>query len=72
MENRIREAQGGIAEELRSMEVGETVQFPIPKYNYNSVRTAPGTTLISERLEGRRWKHKLDYDNRCVTVTRIS
>lgn len=72
METTIRIAVHGIAEELRNMEVGEVVQFPIPDYNYNSIRTAPNSTLIKERLEGRRWKQKLDCDNRRVLVTRIA
>lgn len=72
MEKTIREATLGIAEELRNMEIGDVVQFPIPKYNYNSVRTAPGTTLVAERIEGRRWKSKMDYDNKCAVVTRTA
>ncbi len=72
MEKTIKTATLGIAEELRNMEIGDVVQFPVPKYNYNSIRTAPGTTLIVERLEGRKWKCKIDYDKKCVMVTRTA
>lgn len=67
-----RTAELGIAEELRNMKVGDVVQFPIPKYNYNSIRSSPFTTLINETLEGRKWKNRVDYNNGNVVVTRIS
>lgn len=72
MEKTIKTATEGIAEELRNMAVGDTVHFPIPKYNYNSVRTAPGTTLIKEKLDGWRWKVRVDVENRCVVVKRTA
>lgn len=72
MEKTIKIATLGIAEELRNMEVGDVVQFPVPKYNYNSIRTSPGTTLVAETMEGRKWKTKKDIDNRCVLVTRTA
>ena len=72
MEKTIKIATLGIAEELKNMEIGDVVQFPVPKYNYNSIRTSPGTTLVAETMEGRKWKTKKDIDNRCVLVTRTA
>lgn len=54
------------------MEIGDVVQFPVPKYNYNSIRTSPGTTLVAETMEGRKWKTRKDIDNKCVFVTRTA
>lgn len=70
MEENIRTATLGIAEELRGMNPGEIIYFPIPEYNYNSIRVAPKTTLMRERLDGWKFTVKLDIDNRRVTVTR--
>lgn len=73
MNKTIRNATLGIAEEFRKMEVGDVVHFSISKYNYNSIRTAPCTSLVTERIEeGRRWKTRLDIDNKCVVVTRTA
>lgn len=72
MEKTIRIASRGIAAELRDMEVGDAVTFHLSKYNYNSIRTSPGTTMIAEWLNGWRWKSKLDRENGCVTVTRTA
>lgn len=73
MVDTIREATLSIAEEFRKMEVGESVSFPLEKYNYNSVRVAPTTTLMKERiLEGKRWTTNIDYDNKYILVTRTA
>ena len=72
MEKTIKVATLGIAGELRNMEIGDVVQFPVPKYNYNSIRTSPGTTLVAETMEGRKWKTRKDIDNKCVFVTRTA
>lgn len=72
MEKTIRTATLGVAEELRNMNVGDVVRFPIPKYNYNTVRAAPATTLVAEVMDGCRWKTKKDIDNKCVLVTRTA
>ena len=68
----IREATRGITDEYRDMNVGDVVYFPIPKYNYNSIRATPTSTLVRARLEGCKWKSKLDLANRRVVVTRIA
>lgn len=72
MEKTIRTATRGIAEELRDMEVGDSVNFPLTKYNYNSVRTTPGSTLVMERINGQKWRSQLDIENKCVKVTRTA
>lgn len=72
MEKTIRTATLGVAEEFRRMEVGDVVQFPSPKYNYNTIRATPSSSLINDRMEGKRWKTKLNFDKKCVEVTRIA
>ena len=68
----IRIATEKAVDEFRKMEVGDVVRFPIADYNYNSLRTLPSTSLVPERVEGRSWKTRLDIDNACVDVTRVS
>ena len=71
--NKVKVATGGIAEELKKMEVGDTVSFPLPKYKYNSVRSATCTGSIDERVvNGKRWKTNLDSENKLVNVTRTA
>lgn len=63
----------GIADELRDMQVGDVVRFPLNKYNYNSIRSTPSTSLVNERAEeGREWKTKINYEDKCVDVTRTA
>lgn len=62
----------GITEEMRRMAVGDVVQFPLSRYNNNSVRSTPGSTLVQERINGMRWKTRMDYDNKCVEVIRTA
>lgn len=74
MENKeVKVATLGMAEEFRNMSVGEVVEFPLARYNYNSVRSTPATALINEQIEeGKRWKTKLDKERRSVIVTRTA
>lgn len=72
MEKTIRIAKKGIAEEFRSMEVEEVLSFPLDRYNFNSIRATPASTLLPDRLKGRKWKVKLDFDNGRVLVTRTA
>lgn len=72
MENVTRTATLGIAKELRNMEVGDVVKFPLPQYKYTSIRTMPSTALVNEQMEGRKWTARLDRVNKCVFVTRVS
>lgn len=70
--SKTRIATGRIAQEFRNMEVGDVVCFPIENYVYNTVRVAPSSILVKERMEGWNWKTRIDYDNKCVEVTRTS
>lgn len=72
MEKTVRIATLGIADEFRKMEVGDIVQFPLSHYNYNSVRATPSTTLVPDRVAGKRWKTRVNYDDKCTEVTRIA
>lgn len=67
-----RVAYRGIADEMRDMQVGQIVQFPLDKYNYNSVRATPSTTLVPERAGGKKWRTRVNYDEKCTEVIRIS
>lgn len=72
MEKTAKLAVLGIAEELRNMEVGDIIQFPIDKYNYNSVRATPSTTLVPDRAAGKAWRTRLNIKDKCTEVIRIS
>ena len=63
----------GIVEEMRSMKVGDVVKFPLSVYNYSSVRATPSGPLLNERVnEGKRWKTRVNYIDKCVDVTRTA
>lgn len=62
----------GVTEEYKRLGVGEIVLFPVDTYNYQTVRTAPNTTMVPERLEGKKWSTKLDIDNKSYAVLRVS
>ena len=68
----IRMATRGMAEELRSMKIGEVVRFPFDKYNYSSVRSTISVTLIHERAKGKRWRTHANIDEKSTDVTRIA
>ncbi len=68
----IKIATRGIAEEMRDMEVGDVVNFPLDKYNYNSVRATPSTTLVPERAQGAKWRTRVNYEEKCTEVTRTA
>lgn len=72
MEQTIKIASLGPTEELRQMNVGDVVHFPIDKYNYNTIRATPSTSLIPERMNGWKWKTKIDIDNKIIEVKRIA
>ena len=72
MENTIRIATGGIAEELRKMEVGDVVKFPMDRYNPSTMRSAPTAVMYKERGEGRNWKTKSNFEEQFTEVTRVS
>lgn len=72
MEKKIRIATLGIADEMRSMEIGDMVRFPFERYTYNSVRVAPSSTLVPERANGKRWRCRINYEEKSTDVTRIA
>lgn len=72
MEKTVRIASLGITEEMRNMNVGDVVLFPLDRYNYNSVRATPSTSLVPDRAEGKRWKTSVNYEQKCTEVTRIA
>ena len=64
-------AEGKIADELRKMNVGDIILFDVENYNYPTIRSAPGTIMVKERMkEGREWKTRDDYDNQDIAVLR--
>lgn len=63
----------GVAAEFRKLNVGDIVLFPIDSYNYQTVRSTPGSTMVPEVFnEGRKWKTKKDKENKSIAVLRIS
>ena len=72
MEKTIRKATLSIPAELRKLEVGEEVAFPITDYNYNTIRQAPSNSLLKEKMDGWDWKTRKDFETKCIIVTRIS
>lgn len=68
----IKIATGEIAAEMRALAIGESVAFPLDKYKYNSVRASPSTTLVRDRLDGKRWSTRLDLENGCVVAKRTA
>lgn len=63
--------RGEIAAILRKMKIGETVFFSLEKYNLNSVRSAPASTLHKEYAQGWRWSTRFDPFGNRLAVTRI-
>lgn len=62
-----------VAQEFRRLKVGEIVLFPIASYNYQTIRSTPGTTMVPEVLnEGRQWKTRIDKANKSVAVIRVA
>lgn len=72
MEAVIRIATRGPVEEFRDMNVGDVVRFPLDKYNYNTLRVIPSTSLVSDRVDGKNWKTKINYLEKAVDVKRVS
>jgi len=59
-----------IIEQLRTLEVGSSLDFPLEKTDY--LRTLTGSRLIVERANGARWSVTTNMDNKIATVTRVS
>ena len=64
------EAQTSITEQLRQMEVGAILDFPIEKTDY--LRTLTGSRLLTERVNGARWSVRVKMDVGRTEVTRVS
>lgn len=52
------------------MDVGQMITFPARQTR--SVRNIIYDRLIEERIEGRTWTTKIDWDSKQVQVTRVS
>ena len=59
-----------IVEQLRTMEVGSSLDFPIEKTDY--LRTLTGSRLFVERANGSRWSVITNLAEKIATVTRVS
>lgn len=59
-----------IVEQLRTMEVGASLDFPIEKTDY--LRTLTGSRLFVERANGSRWSVITNLAEKIATVTRVS
>ena len=64
------DAQTSITEQLRQMEVGAILDFPIEKTDY--LRTLTGSRLLTERVNGARWSVRVKMDVGRTEVTRVS
>lgn len=64
--------RGEIKSRFLEMEVGDTIFFPFDKYNPNTIRSTPASTLSYAVAEGMRWTTKTDIFGKRVAVTRIS
>lgn len=71
MGKEIRKAKGGIAEEFRKLNIGETVSFSLIDYKSTSIRAASSGTLSEERKSGKKWITHTDFDDLKIYVTRI-
>lgn len=46
--------------------------FPMLKYNPNTVRNAPSSTMLNERVKtGKKWITSTDMEDKCVYVARV-
>lgn len=62
--------QLSIIEQLRQMEVGTSLDFPLEKTDY--LRTLTGTRLVVERANGSRWSVTTNMADKIATVKRVS
>ena len=59
-----------IPNKLRSMEVGETLEFPLAQVDY--IRNVIPCRLMQERIDGYAWATKADKEKQVRLVTRVS
>lgn len=57
-------------DQLRQMEVGDTLQFPAERSPY--LRNLVSQRLIAERIEGKKWSVNLDMQQGVTIVTRTA
>ena len=62
--------QQSTTDAIRSMAVGDELQFPATRAEY--IRTITGSRLIPERQSGMRWSTVVDKDAKTITVKRIA
>lgn len=55
---------------LQRLEVGDECEFPILKAT--SVSNTVSQRMIQEKLDGKRYEVRRDWDKKTVTVTRVS
>ena len=63
--------RGEIADQFRKMKVGQTIFFPIDKYNPQTIRATPSSTLYKERAAGMKWITEFDVRGKRIAVTRV-
>lgn len=59
-----------VADTLRAMKKGAVEHFPLTQYN--SLRNAKLTTLVSDIADGADWEIKVNREDKRVDVTRMS
>lgn len=57
-------------DQLRQMEVGDTLQFPAERSPY--LRNLVSQRLIAERIEGKKWSVNLDIKKGITIITRTA
>lgn len=63
-------SEESIPNKLRSMEVGETLGFPLAQVDY--IRNVIPCRLMQERIDGYAWATKADKEKQVLLVTRVS
>lgn len=63
--------RGEIKSRFLEMKVGETIFFPFDKYNPNTIRSTPASTLSYAVAQGMKWITKTDPFGKRVAVTRV-
>lgn len=60
-----------IVNEMRKMEVGDVLLFPVEFFNPGTIRCAPSGSLAKEQMvDGMAWSTKIDKANKATAVIR--
>lgn len=60
-----------IVNEMRKMEVGDVLLFPVEFFNPGTIRCAPSGSLAKEQMmDGMAWSTKIDKANKATAVLR--